>query len=145
VRRNPWDEVECGHHYARSMSSWALLLALSGFHYDAARRSIAFAPARATRGGEFRCFFSAGTGWGTFEQQRKQNVLSASLVLDWGLLQLREVSLQHGDMACTIEASLNDNLISANVRYSAGAVLVEFEQQIELSPGDRLNVTLTDA
>ena len=38
VRRNPWDEVECGHHYARSMASWALLLALSGFHYDAADR-----------------------------------------------------------------------------------------------------------
>ncbi len=28
-RRNPWDEVECGHHYARSMASWALLPALS--------------------------------------------------------------------------------------------------------------------
>ena len=27
VRRNPWDEVECGHHYARSMASWWLLLA----------------------------------------------------------------------------------------------------------------------
>ena len=29
LRRNPWDEVECGHHYARAMSSWAVLLALS--------------------------------------------------------------------------------------------------------------------
>ena len=26
-RRNPWDEPECGHHYARAMSAWSGLLA----------------------------------------------------------------------------------------------------------------------
>ena len=30
-RRNPWDEPECGHHYARAMSAWSTLLAISGF------------------------------------------------------------------------------------------------------------------
>ena len=34
-RRNPWDEPECGHHYARAMSAWAPLLALSGYLYSA--------------------------------------------------------------------------------------------------------------
>ena len=37
VRRNPWNEVECGYHYARSMASWGLILALSGFSYDMLR------------------------------------------------------------------------------------------------------------
>jgi uncharacterized protein (DUF608 family) len=27
-RRNPWNEVECGNHYARALASWSLLLAL---------------------------------------------------------------------------------------------------------------------
>ena len=45
LHRNPWDEEECGHHYARAMSSWALLLALSGFHYDGVTGVMAFAPA----------------------------------------------------------------------------------------------------
>ncbi len=44
VARNPWNEFECGHHYARAMSSWSLILALSGFHYNARERFIAFAP-----------------------------------------------------------------------------------------------------
>ncbi|HEY1341111.1 MAG TPA: GH116 family glycosyl-hydrolase, partial [Bryobacteraceae bacterium] len=35
-RRNPWDEAECGHHYARAMASWSGILALSGFHYHGA-------------------------------------------------------------------------------------------------------------
>jgi non-lysosomal glucosylceramidase len=29
-RRNPFDEVECGHHYVRSMASWGLVEAWRG-------------------------------------------------------------------------------------------------------------------
>jgi uncharacterized protein (DUF608 family) len=65
-RRNPWNEVECGHHYARSMASWALLLALSGFTCDAERKELRFAPA--INQGSFRAFFSCGQGWGVYEQ-----------------------------------------------------------------------------
>ncbi|MBE2268607.1 MAG: hypothetical protein IAE80_10295 [Anaerolinea sp.] len=62
VRRNPWNEVECGHHYARSMSSWLLLLALSGLHVDPAKREMRFTPV--SPGAEFRCFWSNGQAWG---------------------------------------------------------------------------------
>ena len=33
-RRNPWNEPECGHHYARAMSSWSGMAVLSAFRYD---------------------------------------------------------------------------------------------------------------
>ena len=39
AKRNPWNEIECGGHYARAMSSWSLLLALSGWEYDGPRRT----------------------------------------------------------------------------------------------------------
>jgi len=65
-RRNPWDEFECGHHYARAMASWSVLLALSGYRYSAIDGTLAFAPAPEAMGGDtFRCFFSTGDAWGT--------------------------------------------------------------------------------
>lgn len=64
VKRNPWNEVECGHHYVRSMSSWALVIALSGFKYDLVEGVIEFNPVVSTD--NFSCFFSCGKAWGVF-------------------------------------------------------------------------------
>ncbi|MGH3731590.1 MAG: GH116 family glycosyl hydrolase, partial [Micromonosporaceae bacterium] len=46
ARRRPAQphEVECGHHYVRSMSSFALLLAATGFHCDLHQGYLSFAP-----------------------------------------------------------------------------------------------------
>ena len=72
-RRSPWNEVECGHHYARSMSSWMLLLALSGFRCDPDRKMLSFAPMMdaSTVQDEFSTFWSNGLAWGTYTQQRE--------------------------------------------------------------------------
>ena len=40
--RNPWNEYECGNWYARAMSSFALVGALSGFRYSAVDKTSAF-------------------------------------------------------------------------------------------------------
>lgn len=61
-KRNPWDEPECGHHYARAMSAWSGVVALSGFRYHGAEKSLEIhAPVG------HRCIWATGTGWGTFE------------------------------------------------------------------------------
>ena len=40
VRRNPFNEYECGHWYARAMSSYALIQGYSGLRYDAAEKTL---------------------------------------------------------------------------------------------------------
>lgn len=67
IRRNPWSENEAGHHYTRSMASWALLTALSGFEANLAENRISFAP---KADGAFTTFWSHGKGWGTYRQVR---------------------------------------------------------------------------
>jgi hypothetical protein len=64
ARRNPFDEAECGHHYARAMSSWGLIVALTGFGYDGRTGTMTFARA----GQPARWFWSNGYAWGTIEQ-----------------------------------------------------------------------------
>ena len=71
VRRNPWDEVECGHHYVRAMASWAALPALSGFKYDLTDGVLAFNPA--VNQADFSCFFSCDKAWGIFRQKTEAN------------------------------------------------------------------------
>lgn len=63
-RRNPWNEFECGSHYARSMASYALLPAFSGFEYDMTAGMIGFHPVQ-TEEGHFTAFWSLDSGWGT--------------------------------------------------------------------------------
>jgi uncharacterized protein (DUF608 family) len=77
LKRNPWNEYECGNYYARAMSSYALLITLSGFRYSAATRSLHFAPKLEPADG-FRCFFSTASGWGTLTL--RQDSLEVRLV-----------------------------------------------------------------
>jgi uncharacterized protein (DUF608 family) len=60
--RNPFNEYECGHWYARAMSSYALLQSLSGARYDAVEKVLYLEPRVS---GDFRAFLSTATGFGS--------------------------------------------------------------------------------
>jgi uncharacterized protein (DUF608 family) len=67
--RNPFDEYECGHWYARAMSSYGLLQACSGARYDAVTQTLYLRPAIK---GDFRAFLCTATGYGTVGVRRGQ-------------------------------------------------------------------------
>lgn len=73
-KRNPWNEIECGSNYARSMASYALLPILSGFRFDMTRGYLAFRPK--VNGDIFRCFWSVDSGYGTYSQTDKEICLT---------------------------------------------------------------------
>lgn len=79
VRRNPYDEIECGHHYARAMASWSAIPALSGFHYSAVTQTLHVT----SEPGIY--FFSTGHVWGSItvnaEGKPKVNVVEGKLPL----------------------------------------------------------------
>ncbi|MFT4105339.1 MAG: GH116 family glycosyl-hydrolase [Lacrimispora sp.] len=68
IKRNPWNEVECGNHYVRSMASWGLLLASSGYQFDLTKGQVSFNPKVETE--DYTCFFSTAKCWGLYSQNR---------------------------------------------------------------------------
>jgi hypothetical protein len=58
--RNPFNEYECGHWYARAMSSYGLLQGLTGVRYDALEQVMYID----SRIGDFTSFISTATGFG---------------------------------------------------------------------------------
>jgi hypothetical protein len=60
--RNPFDEYECGHWYARALSSYAMLQGLSGARYDAVDRVLHLEPRVS---GDFKSFLATASGYGT--------------------------------------------------------------------------------
>ena len=60
--RNPYNEYECGHFYARALSSYGLLQSMSGATYDALTKTLTINPAIKS---DCKSFISTNTGYGT--------------------------------------------------------------------------------
>jgi uncharacterized protein (DUF608 family) len=86
-KRNPFDEAECGHHYARATASWALVTALTGFQYSGVNKSISFAR------GSGPWFWSNGYEWGSCRQRRSGKSVQVQLKVCAGELVLRSFQL----------------------------------------------------
>jgi non-lysosomal glucosylceramidase len=66
ARRNPFNDIECGSYYARSMSAWQLVNAWGGFNADQVDGTLTFAP---KADGDYRVLWSSGTAWGELARQ----------------------------------------------------------------------------
>jgi len=86
-KRNPFDEPECGHHYARAMASWASVLALTGFRYSGVNQSFAI------RSDEGKYFWSNGYAWGTIEIKNNGKAKQAFLNVDFGKISVKSLIL----------------------------------------------------
>ena len=71
--RNPYNEYECGGWYARALSSYSLLQALTGVRYDAVDKTLYI---DSKIGDSFKTFLSTNTGFGTIELKKGKPVIS---------------------------------------------------------------------
>ena len=86
-KRNPWNEFECGSNYARSMATYALLPAYSGFISEMPRGHLTFKPLKKDLPQRF--FWSVDAAWGEIEIDEKGTAFRVMA----GCLPLRSLGL----------------------------------------------------
>ena len=127
-----WNHVECGNHYYRAMSSWALLLAATGFRLDVPRETLTIAPRIPEA--EVRAPWASCTGWGSFTRN------DGSLALSCGAGEVRFRTLRIDLSPEGLAASLNGAELPMSVSTDAGATVVAFAQPVVLRAGESLLV-----
>lgn len=111
TKRNPFDEFECGHWYARALASWALLPALTGVRYSAVERTLWIAPTSAKR--PYRAYLGSGGNFGTITLRKD----SISVALAAGSLAIDRVVIDGRTYAWGVLAEAGGN---SQLKLTAG-------------------------
>jgi len=92
-RRNPFNEIECGDHYARSLAGWSALEALAGFAHDGPAGAYTL---RRPGVPSTSVPFLARSGWGLWSQQGDELVMACT----GGRLDVHRLTVVGGEGAC---------------------------------------------
>lgn len=141
IQRNPWSEIECGGHYARAMSSWSLLLALSGFEMDGPRGHLQFNPRHTPE--NFKCFFTGPEGWGNFAQKLESGTQKFEVAVKSGTLAVKSIQFQSAQNVKTekVVASINGKAREMKFAARNGFIEIDFGKKFILKDGDTIEVT----
>ena len=141
-RRNPWNEVECGDHYARSMASYGVFLAACGYEYHGPNGTLAFAPRLSPH--NFKAPFTTAQGWGSFSQTANGDAMTAEIALKFGGLRLKTLALQlpDGVKGKTVKVTHNGHAVSSSTLVENGRLLVTLKIDVSLQAGQKLDVKI---
>ena len=131
-RRNPWNEYECGNNYARSMASYSLLLALSGFMFDMVKGMIGFNPVIGDH--RFKVFWSLDSGWGVFERTSDE----INLKVLYGHLDIKELCLPFAENRAVKLVFVGN----VPVAYKKDGASIQFGDVVRISKGQGMRIVL---
>ncbi|MBD3255976.1 MAG: hypothetical protein GF383_12850 [Candidatus Lokiarchaeota archaeon] len=87
--RNPWNEIECGDHYVRPMSSWTIYSALTGIKYLVDQKRMELSPKLETD--DFMSFFITKSGWGSIQKEIDGKTIRLKIWIKYGELHLESI------------------------------------------------------
>lgn len=126
----PWNHVECGGHYSRAMSSWATMLAATGFKPDWPHRSLAIVPAAP---GDFRAPWVTASGFGSIARAGR----SLSIHCAHGTLEMSYLKL-HMDAR---SARMGAHPLAIRIAKTGEGVTLEFSPMVSLGAGQTLSIS----
>lgn len=139
-KHNPWNEIECGDHYARAMASYGIMKAIQGYWYDGPKGIIGFAPK--VEENDFTGFFTSAEGWGNMSQRRSADRQENSIELLYGKLRLTQIQLQIPASASLrgMTVKINGETLSVADRVVDGQSVYVDIPETTIHSGGRLEV-----
>lgn len=143
AKHNPWNEVECGDHYARAMASYGVLTAIQEYWYDGPGGVMGFSPRLGAD--HFKGFFTSAEGWGNLSQIRTAERQENAVEVKYGRLTLKQLNLAvaSSGLLQTVKVYYNGQEIPSSFRVDK-QVEITFDP-FELQTGDRLTVVFQRA
>jgi uncharacterized protein (DUF608 family) len=127
-----FNHIECGEHYYRAMSSWAIYLAWTGFAWDAPAATLTL-----RAGAPRRFVVNTPTSWSVAEVGARKPLLE--LKVAEGTLALRTLRLT--DLrADRVRVTVPGRDVACDVESSKDALTVRLKRLVRLRPGDTLRI-----
>lgn len=141
AKRNPYDEVECSSHYARSMAAYGVFVAVCGFEYHGPKGVLGFNPKITPE--NFKAPFVTAEGWGSFFQNVLGGCQYAEIDLRYGKLALNQINinLQNGVTATNLIVAIDGNLVKAELKRDGNNCAVYFSKKIVLGTRQKMTIS----
>jgi len=113
------------------------------FHYSGVERRLTLTPK--VRRPNFRSFWSAPSGWGTFAQTISPQQQKVSVETVEGTLAVARLVLEAIGKAGIrkVSARLGSETLTATLRDEAGRRLIDLDHEIKIAPGQALQITVS--
>ncbi|MEI6646941.1 MAG: GH116 family glycosyl-hydrolase [bacterium] len=141
-RRNPYNEIECGDHYARSMASYGVFIAACGFEYHGPKGHIGFAPRLTPE--NFKAAFTSAEGWGTYEQNIVDSEFRSQTTLRCGTLRVKTIALAmvNDQRPRKARVSVNRKSVHCKLEITNGRAMITLSRDVVINAGESINVVL---
>jgi uncharacterized protein (DUF608 family) len=142
-RRNPFNEVECGDHYARSMASYGALIAISGFEYHGPKGHIGFAPRLTPE--NFKAPFTTAEGWGTYQQQSETANFKSKISLGFGKLRVKSIALTltKAMKPASVRVLVRGEAVDSTLLLKNGRASITLASDAVIQAGEALEVVIS--
>jgi non-lysosomal glucosylceramidase len=144
-KHNPFNEIECGDHYARALASWGVLLGLSGFEHHGPKAHLGFAPRLTPE--DFRCAYTAAEGWGSYVQARTDSSQASAVHVLKGRVRVRTLALEVPEGATVTGAAVRKVAATVPTERPTDAVPAGEGEAVPatfVQDGRRVTLTLAD-